>query len=75
MWEPIETAPKDCMLDLYSTVTEERYIDCAWGKPYHHNNNCWIMHQSEIGFGDLWEEVPRPTHWMRSPIPPHDDVN
>lgn len=55
-WRPIETAPKDRAIDIYSKSTKERFTDCVF------DCGAWQFFEP-----DGWSEIKTPTHWK--PIP------
>lgn len=67
-WQPIETAPRDERIDLWSGG--ERVPDCFWMDGYKWRDDdlpkdCFVYMD-----GDLCYDVYQPTHWMPLPQPP-----
>lgn len=68
-WQPIETAPKDRDILLYTNcrgVVRGRWNDCKYAtkpRPY------WT-HDRERIWGTVACRADQPTHWMPLPEPP-----
>lgn len=71
-WQPIETAPRDRIIDLWAGG--RRWTDCKWGRVDYKNEPAWGRdggRTTEHGFsGRMVVEVENPTHWMEVPAPP-----
>lgn len=66
IWQPIETAPTDEIVDLYS-------LHKAWVHIRHCNARRYFGKWYAQGSSG-WEEVPSPTHWMPLPDPPKTET-
>src|SRR5580700_7612633 len=66
-WQPIETAPKDQIVDLCIMTPKCRYraTDCQWTR--HKNREGWTL--GWIRDEPVWLEG-TPTHWMQPGFPP-----
>ena len=65
-WQPINTAPKDEEIDLWSEIAERRFVDCRWfrGK--------WMQDGIDDFESPGWVDIVyKATHWMRKPAPPN----
>ena len=69
MWKPIETAPKDKRLLVWSG--QEMY--CAhWAQNWQTGDEAWIV----AAWGDEGDQaLVRPSHWMPLPEPPNAKVH
>lgn len=72
-WQPIETAPKDRVVDLWANG--RRWTDCRFGPvDYKTTGPAWGRDggkAQEHGYsGKTVVEVENPTHWMPPPNPP-----
>jgi len=74
-WAPIDTAPKDQVIDLWleykNPSWSHRVVDCFWSK----SKNCWC-HDPEDKMNS-WpiedNEFHKITHWMPRPRSPFKD--
>ena len=76
-WQPIETAPKDTVIDLFrcwpknrAGFTGFRYADCYWNE----SKQLWITKnadsespQSIVKNPDFWMHIPRPPDFTPKP--------
>lgn len=68
-WQPIETAPKDVCVLIYS---KEYSINSAWHSEAVDENGRDLGYKFFIGqtWGDCRAAIIEPTHWMPLPKPP-----
>jgi hypothetical protein len=64
-WQPIETAPKDCLQKLGFVDGRVRFI--YWGKTSHVPLYGWNVADQGVENCELCE----PSHWMPLPEPPN----
>lgn len=66
-WQPIETAPKDQVIDLFTSWFPNKagFKGLRWADCYFHNGK-WICKCGS-------KEIKNPSHWMPLPEPPNTD--
>jgi len=71
-WQPIETAPKDCVIQLW-VPPFGIWIDGPWRGAWSYVAQQWTLHSpftAADGRSISASAIPHPTHWQPLPAPP-----